>query len=101
VAVGLVTSGSVSGLTLPDFGAPADTHCVYIRFHSDRMNSPADGGYESTLGAALVVDNVGITGALAYAEGFEGVLSPFVRLVNSAPAAPFGLWARVHPHVTD
>ena len=99
---GLTTAGSVAGLALPDFGAPTDTHCVYIRFHSDRQYSPEDGDWPSTLGAGLVVDGIQVTGGLAYTENFEGgALDSHVTLVNSAPIEPFGIWARLYAHPTD
>jgi hypothetical protein len=90
----------VTSLALPDFGALADTHCVYIRFTSDSDYSTDK--LPSTLGGALVVDNIVVTGDLAYNEDFEaGSVNANLALVNSAPSQPFGTWARVHPHATD
>jgi hypothetical protein len=87
---GLNTSGAVTSVALPDFGAPADTHFVYIRFFSDFYYSPADGAYPTTLGAALVVDNIRVTGGLDYSEDFEGPAAvPWVSLVpNSSTPLP-------------
>jgi len=90
---------TVSGLGLPDFGA--GIHEVYIRFESDRAHSDEDGFYLTALQAGLVVDNVAVTGGTAYNENFEGVLNANVTLANTAPATPFGIWARLFQHITD
>ncbi len=101
----LQTQGIVSNLALPDFGAPTVVHEVYIRFTSDPVNSDEDAGYPSAFNAGLIVDNVAVTGVLAYTEDFEcgdvACLHPNVEFVNSSPSTPFGLWARLWPHPTD
>jgi hypothetical protein len=97
---GLNTNGSVN-IALPDFGT-TDTHCVYISFVSDIFTSPCDGGLSSTLGAALVVDNIEVTGVAApVSEDFEGALDPNVSFVNLKSDVPFGEWARTYAHITD
>jgi hypothetical protein len=102
---GYHSSGSVSLLALPDFGLPASTHEVYIRFASDAGWSDEDGLYPTAIHAGLVVDQIAVSGGLAYTEDFEcgaaGCLNPNMQLLNTAPATPFGEWARLFQHVTD
>jgi len=88
-------------LALPDFGVPATTHEVYIRLLSDAAYADEDGLYPSAWNAGLVVDDISVAGGLTYTEGFEGALNANVSLVNTAPATPFGEWARLYQHVTD
>jgi hypothetical protein len=95
------SSGTVSGLVLPDFGVPAATHEVSLRFASDSGNSDQDGGYPSAWHAGLIVDNVIVTGSLAYTENFEAALNSNITLANTAPATPFGDWTRLWQHPTD
>lgn len=90
---------TVSSLGLPNYGA--GTHEAYIRFESDRAHSDEDGYYLTALQAGLVVDNITVTGGTVYSENFEGVLNANVSLVNTAPATPFGSWARLFQHITD
>ena len=94
---------SVVALALPNYGP--GVHEVYIRFVSDGAVSPEDGDQQFLLGAALVVDNVVVTGGTPYTEDFECgnllCLNFNVQLVNTAPATPFGLWARLFQHITD
>jgi hypothetical protein len=73
---GIQTAGMVSGLVLPDFGVPATTHEVYLRFDSDEEFSDQDGNYASQWGAGCVIDNIVVSGSLAYTENFEGALNP-------------------------
>jgi hypothetical protein len=94
-------SGSIASLGLPDFGVPSTTHEVYLRFHSDDEASDEDGYYVSSHQAGLVVDNLVVTGNLAYSENFSGALNPNVSLVNTGPTAPAGEWARLFSHITD
>jgi hypothetical protein len=94
-------NASVTSLALPDFGVPATVHEVYIRFTADGGYSDEDGGYTSDWNAGLVVDNIVVTGGLAYSEDFEGALNPNVTLANTARATGFGDWARLYPHITD
>jgi hypothetical protein len=97
-----VDPGSHFGpLLLTDFGA--GTHEVYIRFKSDNAFSDEDGNYSTVLHAGLVVDNIVVTGGVAYSEGFEGALNPNVTLANTAGSQPFcaAPWARLYSHVTD
>ena len=88
-------NGRVSGLALPDFGLPDSTHCVYVRFVSDGPSSDQDGEYLSSIAAALVVDNIVVTGTLAYVEDFEDGLDPRLTLANTAPSAPYATFARL------
>ena len=90
---------TVAPLALPDYGP--GTHEVYIRFTSDGAASPQDGEYLSTVGAAIVVDDIEISGDLAYEEDFEGALNPNVTFANTDVATPFGEWARLYKHITD
>ena len=87
--------GRVSELALTNYGP--GTHCLYIAFFSDAGDSPCDGGQPSTLGRALVVDNIQIG---TFVQDFEGAVEPefFVNLQDSVP---FGVWARLYPHPTD
>jgi hypothetical protein len=96
---GLDGGSTVGPLALPNFGP--GTHEVYIRFTSDDAYADEDGQYRTAYNAGLVVDNVAVTGGLAYSENFEGVLNANVTLVNTAPATPFGEWARLFQHITD
>jgi len=90
---------TVSSLALPDYGP--GTHEVYIRFESDRVFSDEDGFYLTVLQAGLVVDDVVVTGGTVYSESFEGALNANVTFSNTAPATPFGEWARLFQHITD
>ena len=63
--------------------------------------SDEDGFYSSFWNAGLVVDNISVSGGLVYSEDFEGPLDSNVTLANTAPATPFGEWARLYQHVTD
>jgi hypothetical protein len=98
---GLVNNGSVASLALPDFGVPLTTHEAYIRFEADGGYSDEDGNYPTFWQAGLIVDGISVTGGLAYSENFEGALNANVTLANTAPATPFGEWARLFQHVTD
>ena len=89
----------VAPLALPNYGP--GVHEAYIRFQSDGAVSPEDGEQTFALGAGLVVDQIVVTGGTAYSENFEGVLNANVTLVNTAPATPFGGWARLFKHLTD
>ena len=51
--------------------------------------------------SSIIVDGISMNGGLTYTENFEGALNPNVTLANTAPATPFGLWARLFPHITD
>ncbi len=90
---------NVGPIALPDFGP--GMHEVYIRFESDRAYSDEDGFYPTVLQAGLVVDDVVVTGGTNYSESFAGALNPNVTFANSAPATPFGEWARLFLHFTD
>jgi len=105
----LVQSGAnlapvtVESLALPDYGP--NTHEVYIRFNSDGAFDCDDGDYPSALAAAIVVDDVVVTGGIAYSEDFEcgdlSCVNSHVHAMNTAPATPFGEWARLYKHITD
>ena len=90
---------TVAALALPDYGP--GTHEVYIRFISNGDVSSQDGNYFSTVGAAIVVDEIEISGDLAYKEDFEGELNPNVTFANTDVATPFGEWARLYKHISD
>ena len=94
-------SGRVSALALPDFGMPDSTHSVLIRFVSDGRSADQDGEYLSAIAAALVLDNIVVTGSLSYSEDFEGSLDPNVTLANTAPSAPYATFARLVRHPPD
>ena len=67
-------------------GRPENFRSDDIRFVSDGSYSDEDGLYASTWNAGLVVDDIVISGALAYTEDFEGTLNPYLALANTAPA---------------
>jgi len=97
------TSGvTVAPLALPNYGA--GVHEVYIRFTSDGAIA-ADYCIPPGINAALVVDDIVVTGGMAYSENFGcgsiGCLNPNVQVLNTAPATPFGSWARLYKHITD
>ena len=95
-------AGSLIGpLALTDFGP--GTHEVYIRFISDGAFSDEDFKYPTFLGAGLVVDDIVVTGGIAYSESFEGALNPNVTLLETSNALPFlqAPWLRLFPHITD
>jgi hypothetical protein len=94
-------NASTGPIALPDFGVPATLHEVYIRFHSDAENSDEDGSYGTAWNAGLVVDNIAVSGSLTYSENFESSLNANISLTNTAPAIPFGEWARLYQHITD
>ncbi len=97
-----VNPGSLIGpLLLTNFGP--GTHEVYIRFTSDSQSSDEDGNQPTATQAGLVVDNIVVTGGLAYSEDFEGVINPNVTLANTAGNQPFcsAPWARLFSHITD
>jgi hypothetical protein len=99
---GLNLSGRVESLELPDFGT-SEVHCAYIAFLSDGAFSPADGLQPTTLAAALVVDNIEISGSTTLMEDFEnaGTVDPAISFINLWDDQPFGNWARLFQHVTD
>jgi hypothetical protein len=88
-------------LGLPNYGP--GTHEVYIRFVSDGAYSDEDGLYPTTFGVGVVVDNIVVTGDIAYTENFEGALNPNVQLIETANALGYldAPWLRVFSHVTD
>jgi hypothetical protein len=102
-ASGLTTDGRVESLRLDDFGDPLATHCVYIAFRSDYGWSPADGTIPTTLGVAMVVDNIELAGGTTLAEDFEGDdTRPAISRVDFFHNdTPFGEWARTFSHITD
>ncbi len=86
---------------LTNFGP--GTHEVYIRFLSDTGYSDEDGNWPTANNAALVVDNIVMTGPLSYSENFEGALSANVQLLNTSNAQSFcaAPWWRLLSHITD
>ena len=98
-ASGLV-NGSFTNLDLPGYGA--GSNCVYIAFFSDGGFSPCDGDQPTTIGEAVVVDNIEITDASGTrTEDFEDGDLDLGTFVNIADSAPFGIWARLFPHISD
>ena len=86
---GDLNAGVIVGpLALPNFGP--GTHEVYIRFVSDGAASPCSDfpDIPPFLGAAIIVDDIAVTGGTAYSENFEcgaiGCLNPNVQLLNTA-----------------
>lgn len=99
---GLQLAGRVDSLALPDFGAPQDTHCVWLRFLSDRYYSQEDGAVPTVLAAGVVIDNVRTWGgSIDVDEDFATALDPNVDFRNSADSAAFGNWGRLYEHITD
>jgi len=90
---------TVAPIALPDYGA--GIHEVYIRFTADGAVSPEDGEQAFLLGAAMVIDDVAVTGGIAYTESFAAALNANITMVNSSVATPFGEWARLYQHITD
>ena len=92
----------VGPLALPNYGP--GMHQVYIRFVSDGAVA-ADFCIPPFISAALVVDDIAVTGGTAYTENFScgaiPCLNPNVQLLNTAVATPFGSWARLYKHITD
>src|SRR5262249_7872692 len=61
------SSGTVAGLTMPaSFGA--GTHEFYIHFTSDAEYSDQDGEFLTANHTPLIIDNVVVTGTIAYSE---------------------------------
>ncbi len=91
----------VGPLALTNFGA--GTHEAYIRFTADGGYSDEDGNWPTANNAGLIVDNIVVTGGLAYSENFEGALNANVALVNTAGNQPFcaAPWVRIFSHITD
>lgn len=100
-ANGFNDDGSVDSLSLPDFGT-LETHCAYISFFADGAFSPADGLQPTTLGAAIVIDNIVIVGGTNASEDFEdGDLDLPFSFRNIQDAKSLGTWGRTFPHITD
>ncbi len=98
------TSGGcqhIGPVALTNFGP--GTHEVYIRFASNTADSDEDGGYPTALHAALVIDNIVVTGPLAYSENFEGALNLNAQLLNTGNTQHFcaAPWVRLFSHITD
>jgi hypothetical protein len=91
----------VGNLALTNNGT--GTHCVYITFLSDGGVSPCDGEMATSLGEAIVVDNLSLTDASGTrTEDFEdGQLSNGWSFLNMQDTQPFGTWARLYQHITD
>ena len=98
---GFDPGSTVGPVPLRDFGP--GVHEVYIRFVSDGAFSDEDGDYPTALEAGLVVDNIAVTGGIAYTETFEGALNPNVTLIETSNAQSFlsAPWLRVFPHISD
>jgi hypothetical protein len=91
----------VDSIAISGYGT-ADTHCVYLVFASDGGYDPADGLNPSTIGAAVVIDNVLIEGGWPFFEDFTAFIPNFwISFLNMGDTTPFGAWARVFQHITD
>ncbi len=98
---GFNTTGRVDSLTVSDY-LSTDTHCIYIAFFADAGFSPCDGLQPTTIGEAMVVDNIELINVdTPVNETFEGALDPAVSFVNIQESASFGSWARVFLGITD
>ncbi len=94
-------SGVVANLALPDYGA--GTHCAYITFFSDVAWSPCDGLQPTTIGNAIVIDDISITDQSGTrTENFgDGDLDHGWTFDNVKDSKPFGDWGRTFAHITD
>src|SRR5262249_40526386 len=96
-------SGTVSGLVMPaSFGS--GTHEFYIHFTSDGGYSDQDGQYTTVNHSPLIIDNIVVTGAIAYRENFDHhQVNPHLSLDNTGNLQPFcaAPWLRLFPHITD
>jgi len=90
---------TVAPMALTNYGP--GVHEVYIRFKSGADFAPYECKYPSAILAAVVVDDIAVTGGIAYTENFEAALNANVSFANTAVATPFGEWARLFEHVTD
>jgi hypothetical protein len=92
-------AGSVSSLAVTDFGVGS---CIYIAFFSDAGSSPCDGLWPTTLGRAIVVDNIEVVdGSGTRTDDFTTGSITMGTFVNIANSVPFGSWARTFQHITD
>jgi hypothetical protein len=94
-------SAHLGNQALSNYGV--GTHCVYISFLSDGGYSPCGGDNATSMGEAVVVDNVSLTDASGTrTENFEdGQLSNGWSFQNMQDTQPFGMWARLYLHITD
>ncbi len=98
---GFDAAGHVDSVAMTNFGNTG-THCLYIAFFSDGGYAPCDGFQATSIGAALVVDNIALVGITApLSETFEAALNPRVSFLTIQDSRPFGEWARVFQHITD
>ena len=101
-----LTGVHYDSLALSGYGT-LDTHCVYIAFREDGVFWDTDCGCippGGNLGAALVVDNVVLSGAYPSSEDWDGGgtgASGEYEFVNLRDATPFGVWTRVFRGITD
>jgi hypothetical protein len=82
----------------------ADTHCVYISFLEDGAFNQEDGNQPTANGAALVVDDIVLTGAYPLSEDFDGGGSGSfaeIQYLNLQDNEPFGMWDRVFQNISD
>lgn len=97
---GLNPAGNVPGLPLSNYGP--GTHCVYIAFLSDVAVSPCDGETITTIGAAVVLDNIVISDDTGVrTEDFAGGSMDIGTFVNIQDESPFGQWGRLFPEISD
>jgi len=98
-----------AAVILPTFENYTATHAVYIRFSSNATGSDEDGLFNSAIDAALIVDNIVVTGmgaaSLNYSVNFDGDVIDLsnVALINSGRSTPYGgsPWTRLYSHITD
>jgi hypothetical protein len=97
------TTEHYANIPLGGYGT-ADTHCVYIAFEEDGAFNQEDGQLLSANGAALVVDNVVLSGAYPSSEDWDGGGSGAngdYAFANLHDAEPFGMWVRVFQNISD
>ncbi len=99
-ASGLDLGGTVLSEPLADYGP--GTHCAYIAFFSNDQFSPCDGSQATTIGEAVVIDDITITDSGGTrSEDFEDGTLDLGTFLNIQDSEPFGAWARTFLHVTD
>jgi hypothetical protein len=99
---GLDLAGRVDSLAVTSYDDTLSTHCLYIAFLSDSGFSPCDGLQPSSIGEALVVDNVELIDVpTPINETFEAAQDSAISFVSLQEGAAFGSWGRVFFHITD
>jgi hypothetical protein len=96
---GFNLTANVGNLPFSDYGT---TSCLYIAFFADGGFSPCDGFQSSSIGEALVVDNIVVIDQNGTrSEDFEDGTLDIGTFENIQDSTPFGTWARLFRHVTD